>query len=82
MEYKNLNIRSFKRFLEFLQLFCFRPLINVKSTNKMLRFQLHLSKRKEKNKQKTAALDYITVIFKAFYVLSLKKKNFNKVYYF
>ncbi len=44
----------------------------------MLRFQLHLSKRKNNNNNKnkqTAALDYITVIFKAFYVLSLKKKK-------
>ncbi len=44
----------------------------------MLRFQLHLSKREKNN---TAEINYITVIVKASNVLSLQKKNFNKMYH-
>ncbi len=51
-----------------LQLFCFRPSIKIKSTNKMLRFQLHLSG------EKIAEIDLI-IIFSKLSMYSYKKKT-------
>ncbi len=48
MDYENLSTRSYKRFVEFLQLFSFITSVNVKSTNTVLRFHLHLSEKKKK----------------------------------
>lgn len=45
MDYANLRTRRSKRFVEFVQIFSFITSVNVKSTETVLKFNLHLSEK-------------------------------------